>query len=828
MSGFTRSIAVIALGALLLTAARAHAYQVPFEKSKIKYFYVFGKDGDPYVGAEDNKLELFVDVPESETREVVIRVFDPDTGGRRDWKKPGNEWNTVTEFALYGNGLLEKEEFGFGDYDNSYYTFGPYSKTDGKRVGSMYRFTLIATGLRGDDENLFKVSISPDSAETFVENISFRLLSTKGDKMYFYPEVPGSASSLTVENYDLDINGGRSVLLVDGKKHAIEDSKSAEWSATDIDLDIASGGRLVYEITKSTQKYANAALRITDDRGNAVPIYFRKGAPPEPKPVIRSAKSAPKIKPVKPGMKCNKFTFDARSSYDVDKQKLSYLWEFGDGNTSEEPVVTHIYEKGGEYTVKLTVTDDSGLVCNSNVTTQRIYVNTPPVAKFAAAEKVCLGEEISFNAGATKDDTPNNLSYDWLFGDGSKGEGRNVTHTYKKGGDYQVTLKVDDNSGTECSTDYAYSTIKVNSPPVANAGSNIEKCLKSIDDKYAVVLDGTKSKDPDGDELIYFWDFGDGNTTEGMKVTHEYDKSGFYTARLTVSDSSGLSCSSDTDTVSVKLNKPPLAVIKGDAAACVNTRLNFDAGGSQTESGESLSYHWDFGDGHTAADARVSHAYDKGGTYKVVLTVDDGMDMACSRSVDITSVKINSGPSVNLASVDNTCVLNTVSFDASGADPDKDPLTYDWDFGDGVTKTGGSRATHKYGTGGTYRVSVTVDDGRGSACSRAHDSTTVKVNATPDANIDMTPACCVDMEQTFDASRSSDPDSDSLTYRWDFGDGAYGNSRAVKHTYTKPGTYKVILTVDDNTGTDCSTNTEVSSVTVNAKPVAVIKITPEN
>ncbi len=828
MFRITRLIAVITLGALLLTAARAHAYQVPFEKSKIRYFYVFGKDGDPYVGAEDNRLELFIDVPENETRNVTIRVFDPDTGGRRDWKKPSSEWNTITEFALYGNGLLEKKEFGFGEYDNAYYTFGPYSRSNGKRVGSMYRFTLIATGLSGDDENLFKVSVSPDSAETFVENITFRLLPTKGDKMYFYPEVQGNTSSLTVENYDLDINGGRSVLLVNGKKHAIKDSLSAEWSTTDVDVDIASGGRLVYEITKVTQKYANAGLRIKDSRGNAVPIYFRKGTPPAPRPVIRSAKSAPKTKPAKPGMKCNKFTFDARSSYDVDKQNLSYLWEFGDGSTSEEPVVTHVYEKGGEYTVKLTVTDDSGLECDSNVTTQRIYVNTPPVAKFTAVDKVCLGEEVSFNASATKDDTPNNLSFNWLFGDGSKAEGSNVAHTYKKGGDYKVTLKVDDNSDTECSTDYAYSTIKVNSPPAADAGSDIEKCLKSIDDKYAVILDGSRSKDPDGDELIYFWDFGDGNTTEGKKVTHEYDKSGSYTARLTVSDSSGLACSSNTDSVNVKLNKPPLAAIRGDTTACVDSSLNFDGSGSQTESGESLSYHWDFGDGHTATDTRVSHKYDKGGIYKVVLTVDDRMDMACSTSVDIMHVKINSGPSVDLGNVDNTCVDKTVSFDASGSDPDKDPLTYSWDLGDGTTKGGGSRITHKYSRGGTYRVSVTADDGRGSGCSRATDSTTVRINTSPDAKINMTPACCVDMEQTFDASGSSDPDNDSLTYRWDFGDGSHETSRTAKHVYSSPGTYRVTLTVDDNTGTDCSSDIAVSFITVNAKPVAVIKIRPEN
>jgi PKD repeat protein len=52
--------------------------------------------------------------------------------------------------------------------------------------------------------------------------------------------------------------------------------------------------------------------------------------------------------------------FDGYDSKDIDGDIVSYKWDFGDGNTSSGVSPTHIYEKPGEYVVKLTVTDDDG------------------------------------------------------------------------------------------------------------------------------------------------------------------------------------------------------------------------------------------------------------------------------------------------------------------------------------------------------------------------------------------------------------------------------------------------------------------------------------
>ena len=63
--------------------------------------------------------------------------------------------------------------------------------------------------------------------------------------------------------------------------------------------------------------------------------------------------------------------FDATSSSDPDGTIISYLWDFGDGSTSSGVTASHSYASAGSYTVRLTVSDNSG---SSTSTTYTVTV----------------------------------------------------------------------------------------------------------------------------------------------------------------------------------------------------------------------------------------------------------------------------------------------------------------------------------------------------------------------------------------------------------------------------------------------------------------------
>src|ERR1043166_5361587 len=122
-------------------------------------------------------------------------------------------------------------------------------------------------------------------------------------------------------------------------------------------------------------------------------------------------------------------------------------------------------------------------------------------------------------------------------------------------------------------------------------------------------------------------------------------------------------------------------------------------------------------------------------------------------------------------------------------------LRPDRSVADFATVTNGFVVDLKFGPDGSlyYLSRAARNVNRISAIAGADNAPTAVATATPTTG----PA---PLTVTGDASRSSDPDGDVLTYSWDFGDASSATGSSVSHTYSRDGPFVLRLTVDDRRG----------------------------
>jgi len=76
-----------------------------------------------------------------------------------------------------------------------------------------------------------------------------------------------------------------------------------------------------------------------------------------------------------------------------------------------------------------------------------------------------------------------------------------------------------------------------------------------------VTYDGTDSYDPNGTIMKYAWQFADGSTASGSAAKHTYEKDGTYTAKLTVTNSKGVTDTSAATIVVTPVDTAPLKIV---------------------------------------------------------------------------------------------------------------------------------------------------------------------------------------------------------------------------------------------------------------------------
>lgn len=158
----------------------------------------------------------------------------------------------------------------------------------------------------------------------------------------------------------------------------------------------------------------------------------------------------------------------------------------------------------------------------------------PPEALFAMRPSegvaplnvVCDGS-LSFSEQGTV------VEYIWDFGDGTRGLGPIVSHTYRRGGTYRVTLEVYDDRGLSSRRNAQVEVLF--SPPAAS----FTYAPWRPGTGEVLWFDASASTSPNGPIVEYRWAFGNGEWATGQTVEHMYWYGGAYPVTLTIVDEVG-------------------------------------------------------------------------------------------------------------------------------------------------------------------------------------------------------------------------------------------------------------------------------------------------
>ena len=561
----------------------------------------------------------------------------------------------------------------------------------------------------------------------------------------------------------------------------------------------------------SSGEYA-VSLIVTDEKGGASqPVEFRVSVSDSTPPLadfsVVSAESRRAFVAVEA------LIFRDESSKE-DGLIVSWLWDFGDGETSEKSSPTHAYARSGTYHVLLVVTDEHGH-CDE-VGLPVTVANRPPAAQYTYGPfSPNEGRPVTFDASRSSDADGEIAAYLWDF----DGDGKDdiasiepiVTHAFSSGGTAQVILTVIDDEGSRSLG--AASDVHVNASPVAQFRVSNFDPMESEEVAFSECV-----LDADGSVVEWNWAFGDGSTSTDLNPTHTYREDGTYAVTLGVVDDGG---AAGTVTAEIRVaNLPPAAVLA--APVCeqeTGTPFLFDATASHDPSpaGKVVGYAWDFdGDGAfetETSSGTVSHPFVDQGTYEVrVRVTDDDGSHAVSDPVSV-SVRNRHPRVTGIQWTPNAPTdVDAVSFVGDADDPDGEIAAWRWSFA-GLSTAVGAVPVHSFERSGTHTVTLTVVDDDGAAS----DPLTVEIligNAPPVAVL---AASAVGDPSTrsiaFDATDSYDPSPTGriVHVAWDFGDGTScpegpgdcsGTDRWTPvHSYPAAGSYTVTLVVIDDLGT---------------------------
>lgn len=467
-----------------------------------------------------------------------------------------------------------------------------------------------------------------------------------------------------------------------------------------------------------------------------------------------------------------------RTKYFINTTRggVTYLWNFGDGNTSTAVSPVHTYAATGNYTVTLTATN--GACSHTFTRTVRVIIeaaafNVTPVAQ-------CRNLPVNFTA--TGSNPANVATYAWTFGDGNTGTGQTVSHGYNASGNFNIRLIVTDLNG--CSdTATQLNVLRINGP-IANFGSNTNSgCSNQL-------VTFTDSSLSDGINAInqWAWDFGDGNvqTYNAPPFTHTYNNPGNYTVKLTIRDAFGC-IDSLVRTNYVTLSNLKAKFVSADTLSCPGSTVLFT---DTSTGGTVINWAWTFGNGFSSALQNPVTTYTGPGQYPVKLVVTD--NLGCRDSITKPNYITIGVPvaAFDISDSVGSCPPLQVQFTFLGSFN----RNVRWEFGDGNISTLLNPA-HIYSIPGVYTARLIVFSPGG--CT---DTATRQIRVSgPYGSITYTPLSGC---KPFDVILRATTNGTTSSILWDFNNGFTFNTTdtVVAYTYPSGGKFVPRVIMSDPSG----------------------------
>ncbi len=316
-------------------------------------------------------------------------------------------------------------------------------------------------------------------------------------------------------------------------------------------------------------------------------------------------------------------TLDGSQSFVQLGNIIKYEW-FVEGE--QKPVVGRTIQRTfytpGNYSVSLIVENDLGEKHKDTqiikVQDRRVSVNVNIATNPAPGpDGILTGVvplSITFDASGSQITDP--VEWRWDFNnDGQVDEyGPKVSHTFRKVGNYGVSLIILDAFGD------AHEQSGIVSVQPAGVVARLQSVPLSGEVPLKIALDASGSTSDQGEIVTYVWELpGQAPIHYGANLEYEFKRVGRYPVKLTVVTDTGIQ---DTDEVIVSVRSKPIQASFSafPAAGAAPLEVLFDPTDS---TGTIVQYDWDFGDGTFSREVSPTHIYSIPGEYAVRLKIKD-------------------------------------------------------------------------------------------------------------------------------------------------------------------------------------------------------------